>query len=620
MASIREKGVEVFDKGLITFVTKESLDPAAASLSNNFLTLGDRMETARGRRLLGSLSGVSTRVYNLFKGRAIDGTERFYRKISTKLQYWDPATESYVDVITGLPEEDMSGDTYRTPAGSFLFLSSPNSGLYRINMANPTSYVDLYDNTINYKGYIRINRNRMYLWGDVSRINKDEVGNNAVLRLSYIDSDWPYTAISGEALDTADGSSTYSGTFANALQAGRTVKIEHSQETFLDNGMGVLSGDNGGSGTVDYTTGEWEVTFGGTAPGSGAITGDYSYETPNDTGITDFRYSATRIAKQGTFLFQGDSSDEIVDVLVYDNVVYAFHGQSIWSVNPSDDDETFNNKLYRRNAGLAARGAAYATGDGIIFIDDTDEYPRFRALRYNAQGDVVEPQNMGEQLDLSQYDFTDGFVTSFGDYLMFVGRETGTTYNTTIFLYNTKWKVYDTMDGLYGSLQEYNGVLHGGSSVTEDVYKLFTGFSNDGNNLSAEYRGANWTLDTAKLKKVRRFVIEGYISVGQSLTIEIAYDNGQFVEIGTIAGDGSYAISSDHTQYGVTMYGSGVYGGGQDVVTANRYVKEFRISASPKFERAQIRIRTTGTGYASYQIWKYRDVRHSLKRVAKKFR
>ena len=46
------------------------------------------------------------------------------------------------------------------------------------------------------------------------------------------------------------------------------VTISDSVETFTDDGAGVLTGDQGGSGTVNYTNGEVTLTF-NTAPGNG---------------------------------------------------------------------------------------------------------------------------------------------------------------------------------------------------------------------------------------------------------------------------------------------------------------------------------------------------------------
>ncbi|MFP4086637.1 MAG: hypothetical protein ACLFUL_07575 [Desulfobacteraceae bacterium] len=55
------------------------------------------------------------------------------------------------------------------------------------------------------------------------------------------------------------------------------ISTEGDGETFEDQGDGTLSGDDGGSGTINYATGEWEITY-GSNPGEGnAITADYNW-------------------------------------------------------------------------------------------------------------------------------------------------------------------------------------------------------------------------------------------------------------------------------------------------------------------------------------------------------
>lgn len=81
-----------------------------------------------------------------------------------------------------------------------------------------------------------------------------------------------------EALGTTvDLQLTYTGTLTHyPVEAGR-LAIESSHESFSDNGDGTLTGASGGTGTIDYTTGDWSITF-NSNPGNGvAITADYHY-------------------------------------------------------------------------------------------------------------------------------------------------------------------------------------------------------------------------------------------------------------------------------------------------------------------------------------------------------
>lgn len=79
-------------------------------------------------------------------------------------------------------------------------------------------------------------------------------------------------AVASEAIG-ASGSTTYTGTLANVPI--RPGDLEFTDETLViaDDGDGTLSGD--GTGTIDYTTGVYSITFSGAT--SDAVTADYDF-------------------------------------------------------------------------------------------------------------------------------------------------------------------------------------------------------------------------------------------------------------------------------------------------------------------------------------------------------
>lgn len=71
---------------------------------------------------------------------------------------------------------------------------------------------------------------------------------------------------------TGDGATTgFSNTYSSSvpIQAGSVI-VDDTVEVFIDDGAGILTGDQGGSGTVNYTTGAVSVTF-NTAPTNGQV-------------------------------------------------------------------------------------------------------------------------------------------------------------------------------------------------------------------------------------------------------------------------------------------------------------------------------------------------------------
>jgi len=85
-------------------------------------------------------------------------------------------------------------------------------------------------------------------------------------------------AISQEEIDQGDGGTSYSGTLANKPLVSKTLVIEDelSQEKFTDyDGDGNLTGSAGGSGTINYTTGAWTLTYGSALANGTKILADY---------------------------------------------------------------------------------------------------------------------------------------------------------------------------------------------------------------------------------------------------------------------------------------------------------------------------------------------------------
>jgi len=102
------------------------------------------------------------------------------------------------------------------------------------------------------------------------------------------------TAVTGEVLSTDpngtllvfSGTTAYSAVRPNTCSF--TATVSASTVTITDNGLGALSGTNV-TGTINYYSGDWELTFTGTAPDNTTdITGDYSYGAVGPYQVTDF--------------------------------------------------------------------------------------------------------------------------------------------------------------------------------------------------------------------------------------------------------------------------------------------------------------------------------------------
>jgi hypothetical protein len=70
-------------------------------------------------------------------GYKADGTPVHFRKVNTKIQYFNTTTNLWVDTVTGLTATaEYTFSPYQSLAGTFLFATGAD-GLYKIHTANP---------------------------------------------------------------------------------------------------------------------------------------------------------------------------------------------------------------------------------------------------------------------------------------------------------------------------------------------------------------------------------------------------------------------------------------------------------------------------------------------------
>jgi hypothetical protein len=86
------------------------------------------------------------------------------------------------------------------------------------------------------------------------------------------------TTVSGESLGTGNGSlTTFSGTLVHAYSNPNTLTVTAGTVTGTDNGQGAITGTGITSGSINYKTGAWSVTFTVAVPNLTAITAGYKY-------------------------------------------------------------------------------------------------------------------------------------------------------------------------------------------------------------------------------------------------------------------------------------------------------------------------------------------------------
>lgn len=604
---------EEFKKGLVTKILANSIPRGAAASSLNWLTNGDRITLARGFEIIGDDAG-SGKVTGLFTFRGVTGTEITFRTRGKKIEYYNTSTLLWVEIGTdqlgtAADGEDVSMGQYNSNAGNQGWICSPNSSLYKFLVANPTNLVDQYDSTKNFKGLMSLILNRMWLW----KRKQDKTGVYG----SYIDAQ-SYTTVTAEAI--AGSGTGRSGTLAfKAGDAKRTcfnVTFTDGTETFVDNYDGTLTGSAGGTGTINYATGAYVVTFAASAV---TVTSTYQWENSTSNGIADFTKSGTRTAGQG-FIFRQDNGKGVQNILSYNNQQYCLHRDVTYRIEIGVDDTQATNRVWRSNVGIPNYRAAVATGEGIYYVDDTNiGQPQFRLLTIDENAIEVIPVSKSLDLNLSGYVFDKCAAIEFNDYVLFACREDGVSENNRVFVFNKVWKTWDILDYFVSCFAINNGELWAGDSVTNNVYKLFSGLSADDAIINNYWIGKSDDLDIYQLKKNKRFVISGLIGTDQIIEVYANIDNSGFVLIGTIYGTGDYVDTSDAVTVGSSTVGSEIVGGGSNGIVAYEFLHELPVALG-QFKEIQVKYVATGVGWAEISRHDYKDIRVKSNRIPNKYR
>lgn len=600
--AVQKSTIKAFSSGVHNLIDDELIPQDAASQAIGWLTKDGMTELMYGRQAQGAI-GAAGKVLNEHTGYKVGGEAVRFRKVSAsgagKVQYLNDST--WTDVITGLDTNPVTFSNYSSLAGNFVYVTSPTDGLYKIVTANPGSYSDVYLSTKNFKGYSFIDRGRMILWGRT----QDQTG----LYGSYIDSQDSdvYTTVSSEAIGAVE-----SGTLAfKAGGARRTcfgVQITHtaSSEVFTDNYDGTLTGSDGGTGTINYTTGAFTITG-----RTGAGTADYQWEDSSALGVTDFSKSATRLAGQGFTIRQDKGGDPIKVVVPHDGSYFSFKQSSVYQFTLDVDDTNPLNELIRGDVGVDSLTSAIATSTGIVFMNTGNPTrPMLNILQRNPVGDNFLTTPLFEQFKFQDYVYEDVVLEPWDKYVIVSCRE-NSAENNRLLLCDMQQKTVDVAPYGGSSFTKDGGFLYMGDPVSQTSYEMFTGFDDMGLKVRNEWISKGETYGTDVLKKTKKYRFRGLISPDQKIKVSVSLDNGDYQHIGTILGSGDYVDYTATTAIGTSLIGSDVIGGSAEI-TVFSFLMEIKLRL-PKFRKRRIKLEATGMGYVAVQeiqdfdIWTYQD-------------
>lgn len=604
--------------GVQNKVPDEEIKDSAASDSVNWISTNGSIELVRGREVVGTAGDVGCNCGQIFAPK-VDGTKVHFQKTKNKIQYFDGT--AWQDVITGLTDNaEYTFASYNSVAGAYLFAGGVD-GLYKIAVANPGSYKDMYSPTINHKGYILVNDQRMFLWN-----RSDGTPDKNALYLSKIDPQGSnYTTVSNEVIGSGNDSDTnFTGTLAQATGTRFVFNVSldttPASVTATDDYLGNITG-TGVSGTINYATGAYDITF-DTAPATGTdIRLSYQYEDSNLNGITDFRFTTpTRVAGEGDIIPQEFLGEPIQTVTVFEGEYYSFKETVVYKLNLTIDDTNATNEVYRQDIGVPYFRAVVGTGKGMVFMNTANpDKPVLSILQRNVVGNTLEPVDLTPLFDWSQYEFDKCILDTYGENILVSVKTKGSDENDVTLMVNAV-QGYSVDIISYGSstFAKDDGILYSGDPSTDTIYKVLNGFDDLGQTIDNYWNGKAETYGDDRLKRFRYLQLKGLIDKDQSYEVYASYDGDDYTLLGTVVGSGTYVDITSPQNIGSNGIGTEVIGGG-DVALAYPYLMQLRVR-TPKFRTRKLRFVAKGIGYASVQWSNDMDILTFEQKLPRRYR
>ena len=215
------------------------------------------------------------------------------------------------------------------------------------------------------------------------------------------------TSVGPENIGPGTGVATYTGTLAAPPVREGSLTIADATgpavDTFTDNGDCTLTGDNGGTGTIDYITGDYSITFSGVV-GAVAINANYytnttyvkkaqlifpyyrrlvllnTSETANGTDFNEYRQRMRWNKIDGTYQWladvggQGSSLDaatneSIVSGGIVNGVLVVAFERSIWIVEYTGNSSVpFRWRKLKGDLEINSVFATFTTRDMVVFV------------------------------------------------------------------------------------------------------------------------------------------------------------------------------------------------------------------------------------------------------------
>ena len=321
-------------------------------------------------------------------------------------EYWNGSAWVALDTLDEITYLDMSRGFTKDAGTYFLILSDKPSDWAKTTPSGSGDAIDRYWIRLRISAWTstttapKLDRIRIGASADPLRVQFDNIRAHTIANYILKGTDYALYqyVISDENIGTGDALEvTFAGNLANVPVVSGTLSITDSVETFSDNGDGTLTGSLGGTGTIDYDTGAYSVTF-NTAPANAqAITADYNYYACPADVVPGFRAeyesklrSLAGLAEALTWTdISGDEHPYDWWITIADKKVYIEQQRGTNKGDISADLTILNNR--EGYGGIANRIYGLGSFDGInqrrAIIEDTASQGTYK-LREVAQKDL----------------------------------------------------------------------------------------------------------------------------------------------------------------------------------------------------------------------------------------
>ena len=391
-------------------------------------------------------------------------------------------------------------------------------------------------------------------------------------------------------------------------------------ELFTDDRSGGLTGNQGGTGSINYVTGQFSLSFFNAPVNLAEIVSDYYTEDATNLGVLDFN-QGTGSSLADSLIFRQDDAGPFRNVASIGSTHYCFHSIKTYALSLISSSN-ITNLIYRESVGIPFFRAVCPTGEGIYYLDISDaKNPQVRRLEINVSGTEVIPKSLSLSLNLSNYNFDRAVMFEWNDYICLACRSLDSDANNRLFMYNRTWKLWELHEFWISDMASFNGSLVAGDSLSPNLFQLFTGLADQDSIIPNYYITGNDFLDYEGSQDLRIMKVSGLIGIDQILSISYSVDNEPFVHVKNIVGNGQYVDLNVRKIIGTTTLGSSVIGGGasvDDVITASPYEAEFFVGTK-KFKRIRLKFEAKNTGYLSISEYNFVDIRHKGMKLPTKY-